>query len=721
MFKPRKRKIPTVLQQTSVECGAACVAMVLGYYGRPTQLSECRDQFGVGRDGVSADAIKRLAESFGLEVTAFAIKDLAILRSLSEPVILHWQFNHFVVLESLSERGATILDPALGPKKVSLEEFEEAFTGVVLSFSKKGPLAPPGQPGITLIGYLKGGMREGSFLSLGIQLILASLAIQGLGLLLPLATKVMVDRFIPLRIETMFVVFLVLIGLLGLAQLLLSYLRTSVLAVLRARFDTALMGGFLRHLLALPYVFFEYRKTGDLLVRLNSHAALREVLTNQALAAVLDSSLILGYWIIILIVSPLLGALIALLIALQILLFKFTYRRQYQLELREIEFKAHTESESIQLLQGIGLVKAIGVERQAFEGWQGKFFRERNAGLDKDSFLVLVESGFSFLRIVSPLLVLWGGGWLVIREAMSLGDMLALSVMASIMLMRLSSLIEGAQQWTSVRVHVDRLLDVIGNEPEQMHEKQAVTIKDRELAFDNVGFVHEHAHELVLRKVSFRIKPGQSVAVVGGSGSGKTTLLKLILGLYQPTSGSVRWGGTDILDVDLNHLRRQIGVVMQDSLLFSGTIAENIAYYDSEISRERIRVAAQKAAIEKDIEEMPMGFGTLLGEKGSGVSGGQAQRLAIARALVRDPSLLVLDEATSHLDSIIESEIVHNLRSLSITRVFVAHRLSTVRQADLILVMDSGEIVEQGTHRQLINAQGHYARLVKNQTDTEEV
>lgn len=714
-FGGGKKKTPVVLQQTSMECGAACVAMILGYYGRPTQLKECRDKVSIGRDGVSAASIKELAQSFGLTVSAYTIKDIEPLESLSEPAIIHWQFNHFVILESITAKSVQIIDPAIGRKVISVQEFEESFTGVLLSFSKLGRLLPKRQNSLTLFQYLRDGLKEQGIVTFCLQLVLASIMIQMIGLLPPLATKLLIDHFSLWQAGHMLMIFFILIVIIGIGQFLLSSIRLSVLAVLRIKFDSALMRGFLQHLLKLPYVFFEYRRTGDLLLRLNSHTALREALTNQALSALLGISLIVGYLTIISIVSLFLGALLAAFFVVQILLFKVTFRHLYQLGLKEIELQGHTESESIQLLQGIGLIKAMGVEAQSFKRWQHRFFRERNAGLEKDRFLVFLDSSYSMLSVIGPLLFLWLGGWLVLQEQITLGDMLALSVMATTTIINLDSLIDSAQQWVSVRAHVDRLLDVVSAEQEEFGSHQATDLYDKPLRFNNVCFQYEQSNTKILKNISLTIPPTQSIAIVGESGSGKTTLLKLILGLYKPTAGTIKWGNTDNKDIDLHQMRQQMGVIMQDALLFSGTIANNIAYGALSNDSEKIRVAAKTAEIHNEIMAMPMGYETILGEQGSGLSGGQKQRLAIARALMRQPSLLVLDEGTSHLDSIVEAKIVSNLNKLSMTRVFVAHRLSTVRNADLIIVLSEGEIVEQGNHQQLMELAGHYKHLIQQQ------
>lgn len=712
------KRTPVVLQQTSMECGAACVAMILGYYGRPTQLKECREKISIGRDGVSAASIKELAQSFGLSVSAYTIKDTLPLKNLSEPAIIHWRFNHFVILESISDQSAQIIDPAIGRKVIPLQQFEESFTGILLSFSKLGPLLPKSQHSLTLFQYLRHGLKEQGLISSGLQLLFASIMIQMIGLLPPLATKLLIDNFSLWQAERMLIIFLILIAIIGIGQFLLSTIRLSVLAALRIKFDSALMRGFVQHLLKLPFIFFEHRRTGDLLLRLNSHTALREALTNQALSAVLGISLIIGYLTIISVVSPLLGTLLGGFFIIQIILFKASFQRLYQLGLKEIELQGHTESESIQLLQGIGLIKAMGVEAQSFERWQHRFFRERNAGLEKDRFLVFVDSSYSALSVIGPLLFLWLGGWLVLQEQLTLGDMLALSVMATTTIFNLDSLIDGAQQWISVRAHVDRLLDVVSAEQEQFGNIEATDLYNQPLIFNKVSFQYGQSSTKILNNISLTIAPRKSIAIVGKSGSGKTTLLKLILGLYEPTSGTINWGNINISDVQLHQMRQQMGVIMQDSLLFSGTIADNIAYGSPASDSEQIKMAAKVAEIHDEIVAMPMGYETLLGEQGSGLSGGQKQRIAIARALIRQPRLLVLDEGTSHLDSIVEAKIVDNLNTLSMTRVFVAHRLSTVRKADLIIVMSDGGIVEEGSHQQLMQMAGHYKHLIQQQMNT---
>ncbi|MGB0387232.1 MAG: peptidase domain-containing ABC transporter [Ardenticatenaceae bacterium] len=716
----RRRAVPVILQMSAVECGAACLAMILSYYGRNTAIAECRQCFGVGRDGVTARAIAKVAQSFGLRVKAYSLqKALSDFRFIQLPAIAHWEFNHFVVIERWSPTEAEIVDPAQGRRKLTAAEFEDAFTGVVLTF-EPGMQFEPRETAIhtswvTYLGHL---LRIPGTVGVLSQIIMASLFLQLVGLAGPVFTQVLIDRVLPMQMTNLVTVLTLGMGILVLAEVVTSYLRSVLLIYLSARLDSQMMLGFFEHLLSLPFSFFQERTSGDLLARLGSNSKIRDTLTNEVMSVLLDGLFVMGYLVILLLAAPTFAAFVFGMAILQIGLLQATTGRLHALTQRYLVAEAESQGYLVEALNGVATVKALGAETRIFDRWSNLFFNELNLSVERSQLSALLDAGLGTLRVLSPLVLLWLGAQQVLAGAMSIGTMLALTALASSFLGPIVSLAESTQRMQLIRAHLERLADVLEAEPEQdgaAKRRPSVALKGR-IQLESVSFRYDPNQPYVLRDISLDILPGQKVALVGASGSGKSTLAKLLLGLYLPTKGDIRYDGILLKELSYRVLRSQLGVVLQESFLFSGSIRQNITFSDPGLSLKEVKKAAKSAAIHKDIKRMPMKYETLVAEGGSGLSGGQRQRLSLARALVRDPAILLLDEATSHLDVMTEREVDENLSRLTCTRIVIAHRLSTIRNADLILVLDNGQIVERGTHNNLLAQKGLYADLVHSQT-----
>jgi len=708
----RSTQVPFKAQMHQTDCPAACLAMVLAYHGKDLRVGEVDAVIGSSRDGASALGLKEAAQWYGLRCQALRIEP-ADLAAIPRASILHWDFKHFVVFEGLTRKGADIVDPARGRRCVPFAEVGKHLTGPVLTFEPDAGFAP-GQAGrLPVWPYMQQLVRGSGVLA---RILTTSLLVQLFALALPLLTRLLIDRVAPRGDEH-------LLNVLGLGLLALvafhfvtSLVRAHLLLHLRTHVDLRLTLSFVVHLMNLPYAFFQKRSTGDLVMRLNSNTTIREVVTSGVLAAFLDGTLVILYFLILFVTSPLMGAIVAVLAVVQAGLWITARRRYRELMTEELERQATAQGYEVQMVSGIETLKACGAEQRAAEHWSNLFVDVLNISLARGRLSALVDSLLAALRLGSPLLILCIGAMLVLDQQMSLGTMFAISALAGGLLGPLSSVVGIAFQLSTVKSYIERIDDVLETAPEQ--DRQTVARAHAlggQLALEHVSFHYGPLSPLVVNDVSVELKPGLHVAIVGRSGSGKSTLARLLVGLYAPTEGRILYDGADLAGLDFRSVRKQLGLVPQSPYLFGTTIRANIALANPELSLDEVKAAARLAHIAADIEAMPLRYDTVLADGGLSLSGGQRQRVALARALVHQPAILVLDEATSDLDTITESEIQRELESLPCTVIIIAHRLSTIVNADLILVMQDGQVVERGAHDELQRVNGEYAALIAAQ------
>ena len=702
---------------SEVECGLACLTMILNYYGHGIFLSELRDRLGVARDGVSALEIVRAARDHGMRVRAVSLQRND-LRFVALPAIVHWEFDHFLVVERWSAQRVDVVDPARGRCRLTGEEFDAGFTGVVIvlepgaAFDRRAGVAARRTFGGYILQYLR--HAPGTFL----QILGVSLLLLLLGLALPILTKVVVDQVLPFQMRGVMPVLAIGILVLFLAQTVGTLLRQWLLVYLRARVDISMMLGFVEHLLALPYKFFQQRSTGDLLSRVSSTTMLRELLSNQLLSTVMDSGLVVFYLLVLLWQSLPFGLLTLGVGLLEAMVLLLSNRSVSRLAGRELAAFGKSQGYLGEAVVGIATLKAASAEERAFDRWSNLFFDHLNISLRYNYVSGSVAAILTTLPLFGQLALLWVGATQVLNGSITIGTMVALLALAAEFFTPLTSLVSSGQQFQLVRANLDRIRDVTEAELEQpQRAARPAPQLSGQLQMDGVGFRYSPTSPQVLRAIDLTVLPGQRIAIVGVSGSGKSTLGKLLLGLYLPTEGDICYDGLSLQDVNLQELRRQFGAVLQESALFSGSILSNITLSNPLMEREGVVEAAKLAAIHDDIVAMPMEYDTFVSEGGSALSGGQRQRLAIARAIAHKPAIILLDEATSHLDVETERRVAENLRTLACTQIIIAHRLSTIRDADTILVLDQGTIVEQGNHHDLLRRGGHYARLVRQQLE----
>ncbi|GAA2898867.1 peptidase domain-containing ABC transporter [Streptosporangium fragile] len=707
-----RRRVPVRLQMTGTECGAACLAMVLSHHGRDTSVSECRELLGPGRDGVSPVGIVAAARRNGMRAIAERVGD-PLAAPLTHPVIVHWGKNHYVVLERAGRDRVHVVDPARGRRVLSREEFAGEYSGVLIDLSpdegfvrRRTPLRQN-----VLLRYLREfvGVAGGRRILLGILLLAG--ALQALGLALPLATQTVVDHLIPDgRHDLLGVLGAAVIGL-TVMQGALTLLRSRMLLRLRALADEQLVGRFVTHLLRLPLDFFLQRSRGDLLMRLGSVSAGRETVTQHALTLCLDTIMLSGYVTALAFLSPWYMLIVAVLAAMQVGLMLSSYRRVNVLSQRELTARAEEQNYLVEALQAVLPVKANGVEGQARRRWRDLFDAYQAAMLRRGRAVSWFEGGQAALSLLAPLALLWCGVWLVLGGQMSLGSMLAANTLAMSVLSPLMGFVGIVQLLSMLRGQIERIYDVLDSAPEPSGDRVLdgrlpVSVRARDITF-------RYAPETppVLRDVSLDVPAGAKLGIVGRTGSGKSTLALLVLGLLRAETGTVMHDGVAIEELDLAELRQGCGAVLQELSLFNGTIRDNITLGSPDATEDDVVEAATMAGLHQDVLRLPMGYRTRVGEGGASLSAGQRQRVALARALVHRPRLLILDEATSHLDPETERRVDAALSALRVTRIVISHRLSAVLNAHEIVVMEQGRIVARGDHNELVNRPGPYREL----------
>lgn len=707
------RRIPYVQQLEISDCGAACLAMTLAYHGRNVTPEDVRRATRTSRDGVSALALVEAARSYGMEARGVSV-DLDGLRLLDRGTILHWEFNHFVVLDRVGRNGVDVLDPALGQVRLSMDKVSKAFTGVAILLEPGSKFERGSGASRGAWRYLRPMLRQSRLLS---KVGATSLLIQLFALATPILMGAIVDRVVPAGDRSF--LFAVALGMLAMVgfHLLSTFVRAHLLLAVRAQLDMNISTSFIGHLVKLPYQFFLQRSAGDLMARLNSNITVREILTTGAISTVLDGALVSLYLILIFAQSVSMGLVVVGLAVLQVAILGFTHRPMQRIMAETLQAQARSQGYLAQMITGIETLKAVGAEARSVEQWSNLFVDEINATIERGRLSAVIESLTTALRIASPLVVLTVGALSVLNGDLSLGTMLALSALGTGFLTPLSSLIVTGTQLQLLGSYMERINDVLDTAPEQ--DASAVEPAGKlhgEIELRDVTFRYSATSPEVVRNVSLVIEPGQMIGVVGRSGSGKSTLAHLILNLYRPTEGTVLYDGRDLEKLEAASVRAQLGIVPQNSYLFGTSVRTNISLTKPDASLQDVERAAQLACIHDDIVAMPLGYDTVLSDGGASVSGGQRQRIALARALVHEPAILLLDEATSSLDATTESQIHENLDKLDCTRIVIAHRISTIRRADLIVVMEGGSFVEQGTHDELMAAGGRYAELASSQT-----
>jgi len=713
---PSRVKTPTLLQMEAVECGAAALGIILGYHGRIVPLPELRQECGVSRDGSKASNVVKAARQYGLQAKGLQ-KPLDTLKDLRPPYIVFWNFNHFLVLEGFGLDRVYLNDPAMGPRSVSLQEFDQAYTGVVLVM-EPGP------------NFGQGGRKPNILESLNQRLtgvhgallycLLAGLLLTLPRLAVPAFTQVFVDEILIQGrqewLQMLVVGMLLTVVLIGLlAKLRLYYLRRLML-----KLSIGMSGQFLWHTLRLPVGFYAQRFAGEISSRLEMNDKVANVLSGRLATTVIDGVMIVFYAILMFFYDWILTLIGFFFAGINVLALQLLSRSRVDANMRLAQEYGKVSGVTIGGIQTMETVKASGLESDLFAKFAGYYAKAINSQQQlalQNQILSVLPTLLGTLTTASILVV---GGFRVMNGSLTIGMLIAFQLLMGSFLGPVSSLVNFGSTLQELEGDLNRLDDVLQNpiDPEAKRTETAYQIDADSFRLQgyvelrNISFGYSRLDGCLIENFSLTVRPGERVALVGGSGSGKSTLAKLVCGLYEPWEGEILLDGKPRSQLPRSVLASSVAMVEQDIFLFAGTVTENLTLWDDTVPRNDVIQACKDAAINDLVLLMPGGYDAELIEAGANISGGQRQRLEIARALVRNPSILVLDEATSALDAETEVIIDRNLRRRGCSCIVVAHRLSTIRDCDEIIVLERGKVVQRGTHEELSQQGGAYARLL---------
>ena len=708
-------KTPTVLQMEAVECGAAALGIILGYHGRIVPLEELRVRTGVNRDGSKASNLVRAARDYGLLAKGYS-KEPSGLADLPLPFIVFWNFTHFLVVEGFGTGRVYLNDPATGPRSVSTREFDESYTGVVLAFAPS-PIFQPGGVRRSLATALRHRLR--GFERLLVVALFLSVLLVIPGLALPVLIRAFVDHVLTRHSAAWITPVLVGLGAVAAARGVLAWLQGTVLLRLQTKLSTGTSRQFFAHLLRLPVEFYTQRYAGDIGARVAINDRVASLLSGELAVSALGALFIVFFAVLMLWYNILLACISIAVALLNIVVLRAISRRRVDANRRLGQDRGKLLGTGYAALQMIETVKAGGSESDFFARWAGFQARVVNAGqalAAPTQALALAPVLLSGLNTTAILVL---GAALILGGHLTIGTLIAFQALALGFLGPIDQLVLLGSSVQEVEGDMNRLDDVLSYPADPQVQSLDDIVPSTgvrlqgEIDLRSLTFGYNRLEPPLIEDFNLTLRPGARVALVGGSGSGKSTIARLICGLYEPWSGEVRFDGQTRTALPRTTITASLALVDQDINLFAGTVLENIALWDPTISREDAIRAARDAHIHDEILARPGQYDSLLEERGRDLSGGQRQRLEIARALVRNPSILVLDEATSALDPVTEQIVMDNLRRRGCTCVIVAHRLSTIRDADEIVVLDTGKVMQRGCHEELLRTPGPYSRLIQ--------
>ena len=717
--RPPRRKVssPTILQMEAVECGAAALAMVLAHYGRWVPLEELRHECGVSRDGSKANNVMRAARKYGLESKGYKYDDLEKLYTLKFPAILFWNFNHFVVLDGFAGPKVHLNDPAQGPRIISMAELDGSYSGVVLTFAP-GPTFEKGGSSPSMLPALRRRL-VGNELPL-LFAILCGLALVLPGLVIPTFTRVFIDNYLLAGQTWLVKPLLWAMGATLIVHGLLTFLQRHVLLRLETKLSLVTSSKFFNHILRRPAAYFSQRFSGEICSRVLINDKVAMMVSRRFVATVIDSIMTVFYAALMFTYDVVLSLIVIGISLLNVAAVRLSARVRVDNTRRLMQDRGKLMGTAMNGLQMMETLKATGSEPEFFARWSGYYAKVVNT----DQLLQVIGQVQmavpAFVQTLSTASVLVLGGLKVMSGEMTVGMLVAYQTLLSSFARPLTTFVQFGAELQELQADMNRLDDVTRYPADPQYEQTRESLKftgkqiklSGHVELRNITFGYSPLEKPLIEDFNLIVQPGRRVALVGGSGSGKSTVAKVVSGLYKQWSGDVLFDGIPREKLPRDLIANSLAVVDQEVFLFGGSVADNVTMWDTTIPMPRVSTAARDAAIDDVVEAREGGYQSKIQEGGGNYSGGQCQRLEIARSLVGEPAIMILDEATSALDPHTEQHIDESLRRRGCTCLIIAHRLSTIRDADEIIVMERGKIVQRGTHDEMKDAPGLYKTLM---------
>ena len=710
-------KVPVVMQMEALECGAASLAMVLAYYGKWIPLEQVRLDCGVSRDGSNAKNVMVAARNYGLEAQGYRCEVSALRENMTYPCIIHWNFNHFVVLDGFKGNFALLNDPARGEVKVPMEEFDASFTGICLQF-KPGPDFQPGGKRKSTLAFAR---KRLTGAGAAVVFVMLSTVIGYLfGIINPVMSRFFMDRLLSGENRDLLMPFLALLAALGVAQCVVAWAQAIYSRKINGKMAIVGSSTYMWKVLRMPMAFFSQRLSGDILQRQGTNATIAGTLVNTFAPLMLNTGMMIFYLVVMLRYSVMLTIVGIATIVINLLVSRVISSKRVNITRVQMRDSGKLSAATVSGIQMVETIKASGAENGYFQKWAGYQASVNTASVKYarlNQYFGMIPSLVSSLANCAVIVL---GVWLAMQGKFTVGMIPAFQGFLGSFMAPASTLISAGQTIQEMRTEMERVEDVMEypTDPafsdEPLSEKKDYSKLSGSVELRDVSFGYSPLGAPLIENFSMSMKPGSRVAFVGTSGCGKSTRSKLISGLYQPWSGEILFDGKPIRDIDRSVFTGSVAVVDQEIVLFEDTIANNIKMWDESIEDFEMILAARDAQIYDDIMAREGGFYGKLTEGGKDLSGGQRQRLEIARVLAQDPSIIIMDEATSALDAKTEYELVKAVKDRGITCIVIAHRLSTIRDCDEIIVLDHGKVVERGTHDELYAKGGVYAELISN-------